>query len=669
MSQDAMSLHRSSGPSLGPSRRLAHLVSKFEILDAMSSVESELRALAPGPTTTTTTTSTRGASSFKTRRAVVSPCSTTPSALSRSSTAKRSRMAAADGRALSPSVSENMSVSGARPRSMVAERRKLFESDAANKTTNSIVMNRRSQFESPSNSNSRLALGSSWHSWTPSPPRTVLKEDSSSLNKSNNQSSSLATARTCPSLVSRFSSPDGDRVPISPNVAIMDRIPLCSPGYQARRGSRRDSIGATQKGSRQASPCKERPFTMYATPAKLQTEAARSKTPLTVSTGNLTYCTAPSTGTVRVVGDSRGCGVEAANTKTDTVTKLRKSSTHTRVGAPPCSSHVLTHPVQESRYRRSDLKISAQHTEPKIVEIELPLSSTCFVAQPQRGTIYSQGEQVIFDHDDGGNASGANAAWARDQANARLVDRIGLYESLSRSQDLGEAVPCISAEPMSRRASVQDDHVDDFEPRRRMSGFESKLRQLSGSWSRTRLARAMARQPVIGHKTGDDAAKTTATTATTSTTTTTTTMPRRRRFTPAFTSEASSSVYDEGSVTRLVGRRRGKRKSLSVDVYEAPRRPKSPAFVLPWHKSARRAHACYASVDDGDDYDDDEAVVYDGGRGRRRAVSRSSGTLVAQVHCSLDQPQPVRAREVNRLVSMCLEKVKATGRKGRGQSE
>lgn len=48
----------------------------------------------------------------------------------------------------------------------------------------------------------------------------------------------------------------------------------------------------------------------------------------------------------------------------------------------------------------------------------------------------------------------------------------------------------------------------------------------------------------------------------------------------------------------------------------------------------------------------------------RRWISRSGGPLVARVQCDLQQPRPVRANEVRRLVSLCRDKM--AGRRSRG---
>jgi hypothetical protein len=41
----------------------------------------------------------------------------------------------------------------------------------------------------------------------------------------------------------------------------------------------------------------------------------------------------------------------------------------------------------------------------------------------------------------------------------------------------------------------------------------------------------------------------------------------------------------------------------------------------------------------------------------RRIVSRSSGPFVSKAHCSLEQPVPVRANELKRLVSLCKSRM------------
>lgn len=52
---------------------------------------------------------------------------------------------------------------------------------------------------------------------------------------------------------------------------------------------------------------------------------------------------------------------------------------------------------------------------------------------------------------------------------------------------------------------------------------------------------------------------------------------------------------------------------------------------------------------------------------KRRWISRSSGPVVARAECPLYQPQPVRASEVKRLVSICKDKV--VGRKRRPDTD
>lgn len=52
---------------------------------------------------------------------------------------------------------------------------------------------------------------------------------------------------------------------------------------------------------------------------------------------------------------------------------------------------------------------------------------------------------------------------------------------------------------------------------------------------------------------------------------------------------------------------------------------------------------------------------------RRRLISRSHGLFVSQAHCTLQQPQPVRGKEIRRLTSLCRERMAAL--RARAQTE
>jgi hypothetical protein len=54
-------------------------------------------------------------------------------------------------------------------------------------------------------------------------------------------------------------------------------------------------------------------------------------------------------------------------------------------------------------------------------------------------------------------------------------------------------------------------------------------------------------------------------------------------------------------------------------------------------------------------------------RRSRRWISRSSGTLVSQANCKLEQPKPVHANEVKRLISLC--KTRVAGHKRRSNTK
>lgn len=275
--------------------------------------------------------------------------------------------------------------------------------------------------------------------------------------------------------------------------------------------------------------------------------------------------------------------------------------------------------------------------------------------------------------------------WAVPKA-PRLQHAIWLYESLSRHQGNAQGLSYMSPPAPYRRLTKAATSKADASVTK-MNSFGSTLRRLSGSWSKTRLAKTMGKRRSTEHQkalarknTGNEMASTLAD-------------GKDRLNGPLGEHSAGADSEPVAHVT-------------SVDAESAFRGPTSAPFsesfpLKRWDERGGGGNTTVLVADgdktacDNRDYlepssrqqqqtwqgDTDEAGsrVLPGGRHdearcssrrpSRRRVSRS-GTLVTRAQCVLEHPRPVRdrANEVKRLMSLCRDKV-ATGWKGRVQSE
>ncbi|PHH92680.1 hypothetical protein CDD83_6098 [Cordyceps sp. RAO-2017] len=260
-------------------------------------------------------------------------------------------------------------------------------------------------------------------------------------------------------------------------------------------------------------------------------------------------------------------------------------------------------------------------------------------------------------------ALGASGSISSRQKAPQLRDAIGLYESLSGQRGSRPAPdPDIQTGTCRRRGESSLSRVN---------GFEAALRKLSGSWSRTRLARTVSRHPpptAAGRGEAADGA------------------PGEQHLElgllgpPLATQEASlgprlppciepsgllmGPCSDQPESANLSANQETAGKDQGSVEQDVPLQQQTLHGSTRGEAGASEPVARFPGLADGTR---DEADCSARQPSRRR-ISHSSGTLVARAYCALEQPRPVRASEVKRLVSLCRDKA-TTSWKGRGQSE
>ncbi|PNY25368.1 Uncharacterized protein TCAP_04686 [Tolypocladium capitatum] len=269
----------------------------------------------------------------------------------------------------------------------------------------------------------------------------------------------------------------------------------------------------------------------------------------------------------------------------------------------------------------------------------------------------------------------------------QLRDTIGLFESLSRQATTDKPSSSGNWPSTKQQRDAAGRHDKPRIPKRGI-GLGSTFRKISGSWGRTRLARAMSKQPDMAY-TEIGAGRAAGNTSS-------------ARF-GKNARQTRGRLHEDDSQTNLID-------LVTLDLLDMeaamPGSTLPPVGKLlsscPWDGEGSQSDNVHVSHDESIDSGDGEPCSQDAqGKGSpgdtdtetktaetarpsssdhetherrrsrrvssRRWVSRSSGTLVARVQCVLEQPRPVRANEVKRLVSLCRDKV--TGWKGRGVSE
>lgn len=267
----------------------------------------------------------------------------------------------------------------------------------------------------------------------------------------------------------------------------------------------------------------------------------------------------------------------------------------------------------------------------------------------------------------------------------QLQDTIGLFESLSR-QSTTDGPSSNRNWPSTKQHGAAGRH-DEPRTQKRSIGLGSTFRKISGSWSRIRLARAMGGQ--------SDTAYTEIDTGRVAGTTQSVRLGGEERQTP-------SMLHEDDSQTNLIDLATLDLIDIEAAVPGSTLPSIGKPFFCPWDGEGSQSDDVHMpqeeNIDNGGSEPSSHGVQRKGSQGKtdaetgtaetartsssdhetheqrrsrrvssRRWVSRSSGTLVAQVQCALEQPRPVRANEVKRLVSLCRDKV--TGWKGRGVSE
>ncbi|UNI15312.1 hypothetical protein JDV02_001855 [Purpureocillium takamizusanense] len=235
----------------------------------------------------------------------------------------------------------------------------------------------------------------------------------------------------------------------------------------------------------------------------------------------------------------------------------------------------------------------------------------------------------------------------------KLRDRIDLFESFGLGAELGS-----STERLLVPASTTHDTKGLKRPSSSDNRVGAALRKLSGTWRRARLGSHAGRMPPASQK------------------------DRIEQQSPSLSSDGSVVTFRGASQTNLLD-------AVAFDFADdlcnpTPWLPSAPASndrIEPAHRGlsdmdgSLHSTNSYAQPRPGSGKRLAEGRTHAGGKraetwtqvaqqsGRRvssrRWMSRSSGTgtMVARVQCALQQPRPVRANEVKRLVSLCKDKV------------
>ncbi|GJN69839.1 hypothetical protein PLICBS_003891 [Purpureocillium lilacinum] len=518
------------------------------------------------------------------------------------------------------SSSARSTASGVDRASMVAERRRFFEGPQAGKVSSSST----SFHHGPADTKASLRTASSWQTLrTASPPPssrsncTVLQHTPAS-NARKQSTYNLPTA-TCSSLpdslsVSSTTRLIGDAQPTDHQTAFMP--PPQQPGTSHQRP---ETPGRTSdKGV--AGALKHRPREVI---------TAIAKTPVG--------------GTARKLHNPVVAATPA----------LRTARAH----SPTFAS--LQKRFDSARQSTSAPSLWKKRQDPSAHEqLAGTRSSYLSIPESDRGP-WASGEQQEQFHDKRSNPMHDNEPAANQPG---LRDAIDLFESLGRHAGAG-AYTQGSQHPASIAHGAERLEWTNLARNR----VGATLRKLSGPWRRSRLGSHAAKTRLASDK------------------------HRTARPSTSTSNDGSVADFQGASQTNLID-------AVTFDFDDdfcrpAPSLPSEPGSdpeMHPVHGSSDLKMLSHSKISDAQphhangkrapDSDTDaetkraeswiqstqqpERLV-----SSRRWMSRSSGagTMVARVQCALQQPRPVRANEVKRLVSLCKDKV--TGWKGRSQTE
>lgn len=233
--------------------------------------------------------------------------------------------------------------------------------------------------------------------------------------------------------------------------------------------------------------------------------------------------------------------------------------------------------------------------------------------------------------------------WSSGKSGSPLKDKIGLFESLDRKNGLSTP-------------------KGDFgKPRAVLSGLghargmKGTLRRLSASWKKcsSEWSTTSPQDPFISNHSGLDGESSTA-------------RDDERGVAPESPSSRSvrTSLHQDCASVNKYMTPRGSLVRLEFNIDGEgglhPSSTMSPsAPSLPCSGSRHRISPLALTGRQRSIIDSTTtAKEQDGPRYRvRRIISRSSGPFVSRSYCTLEQPKPVRANELRRLVSLCKEKV------------
>lgn len=262
----------------------------------------------------------------------------------------------------------------------------------------------------------------------------------------------------------------------------------------------------------------------------------------------------------------------------------------------------------------------------------------------------------------------------------RLQDTIGIFESLSRQAVSEQDVITARSHMSKSRDKVEADYhaSSDQKPGR---GFSLAWKRLSGSWGKSRLGRAMTRQVEPWYR-----------------------APSPGREVCNYNPNSLIQGRAQGANNEILDLDGPNTSSTDfrLPVAESPARLLSnDPLCLSWTSGPGSYFSVGGCQDEGEGSRSSGHGIESSWRRRmgagvlnskptvpgsldviglngeelprprrasgRRWMSRSSGTLIARAQCELEQPRPVRASEVKRLVSLCRDKV--AGWRVRTQSE
>ncbi|KAI5458874.1 hypothetical protein BGZ63DRAFT_267309 [Mariannaea sp. PMI_226] len=235
----------------------------------------------------------------------------------------------------------------------------------------------------------------------------------------------------------------------------------------------------------------------------------------------------------------------------------------------------------------------------------------------------------------------ARTQWSEDKSSSPLMEKIGLFEALGRKRD-DENGSKLSRETI-RKGQAR--------------GVRSALRRISATFqkSSTEHSTAGLQNPYLSRhgELHEECAipKKDRSLASSS-------YCRSRRETEPFHRELYThnnekildvsrstlkeyNVNGEGSLPSHSFNRRRFAKSASVNICQKEESPISSTRQNGWHPNSATSKAVQATST----------------RFRRRIISRSISPFVSKARCSLEQPTPVRANELRRLVSLCKAKI------------